>query len=449
MAGNTKDMTHGNPLKLLVSFAIPLILGNLFQQMYNMVDTIIVGRFLGVDALAAVGCCGSINFLVIGFCMGAWNGMTVPMAQRFGAQDYDDLRRYVANSIYVSIVLAAILTPATALNCRRILSFMQTPQEILADADAYFTWILLGIPATILYNLSASIMRALGDSKRPLYFLIFSSFLNIVLDYLFIVPMQTGIAGAAIATVLSQLLSGVLCVVYMCKKLPILRMRREHMRPSAKHISTLCSMGIPMGLQFSITAIGSVVLSRAVNALGSIAVASMTAAGRIAGLFNMSTDAMGSACATYAGQNLGAKKMDRIHQGIKIALVIMCSYGMLVFIAMCFFADKLAYLFIDTPDAQIIANVRFFLLVNTATLFLLCFVNVVRMTIQGLGFSKFALFAGILEMIARALVAWVLVPAFGFKGARFSNAAAWLFADCFLIPGYLRVTKKLEREIGA
>lgn len=449
MASNTKDMTHGSPAKLLVSFALPLIFGTLFQQLYNMVDSIIVGRFLGVDALAAVGCCGSVNFLVIGFCNGMGAGMTVPIAQRFGAQDVPNLRRYVANCIYLGAVMALVITLVTSLNCRRILGWMNTPENIIADADRYFTVILLGIPATVLYNISASIMRALGDSRRPLYFLIFSSILNIGLDLLCIAVLKTGVMGASIATVLSQLIAGVLCVIYMDKGLPILHIERDQRRPSIAHIRHLAGVGVPMGLQFSITAIGSVVLSSAVNSLGSVAVASMTAAGKIMMLFNMAHDSMGSAMATFAGQNLGAGKLDRIGQGMRIALIIMCCYAVVITVFMVLFGHNLSLLFADTGEAQIHSNVRFYLIVNSATAFLLAFVNIVRLTIQGLGFTNFALFAGIFEMFARMLVAFVLVPAFGFRGASFANAAAWLAADLFLVPGYFRVMRILRARAGA
>lgn len=449
MASNTKDMTSGNPTRLLVAFALPIICGTLFQQLYNMVDSIIVGKFLGVDALAAVGCCGSLNFLVIGFCNGTGSGMTIPIAQRFGAQDVSGLRKYVANSIYMGAVMAVVITLVTALNCRRILTLMNTPENIIADADRYFSVILLGIPATVLYNVSASIMRALGDSRRPLYFLIFSSVLNIILDLLFIVVLKTGVMGASIATVASQLIAGILCVFYMMRRLPIVHVQGDQWKPSLQHIRHLCSVGVPMGLQFSITAVGSVILSSAVNSLGSIAVASMTAAGKIAMLFNMAHDSMGSAMATYAGQNLGAKKLERIGQGMKSSLIIMCCYAVAVTVIMALFGRTLSLLFVDSTEVDILDNVHFFLIVNSATSFLLAFVNIVRMTIQGLGYSNFALFAGIFEMIARTLVAFLLVPAFGFRGACFANAAAWLAADLFLVPGYFRVMRLLRARVSA
>ncbi|MDO4739191.1 MAG: MATE family efflux transporter [Eubacteriales bacterium] len=442
-------MTQGNPTRLLVAFALPLICGSIFQQLYAMVDSIIVGQYLGVDALAAVGCCGSVNFLVIGFCNGTGAGMTIPIAQRFGAQDVPNLRRYVANSIYMGAVMAVVITLVTSLNCRRILSLMNTPANILDDADRYFTVILLGIPATVLYNVASSIMRALGDSRRPLYFLIFSSVLNVALDLLFIIVFKMGVMGASVATVISQLVSGVLCVVYMVRSLPILHVQGEQWQPSLPHLKRLASMGVPMGLQFSITAIGSVVLSSAVNSLGSVAVASMTAAGKIAMLFNMAHDSMGSAMATYSGQNLGANKLERIGKGMRSSLTIMCSYAFLTIFIMVFFGRSLSLLFVDAAETAILDNVHFFLIVNSATSFLLAFVNIVRMTIQGLGFSNFALFAGVFEMFARMLVAFVLVPAFGFRGACFANAAAWLAADLFLVPGYLRVMRRLRKKHAA
>lgn len=449
MAGSTKDMTNGSPTRLLLSFALPLICGNLFQQFYSMVDSIIVGKFLGADALAAVGCTGSLNFLIIGFCTGSCAGMTIPVAQCFGARDMDGLRRRVANGIWLSAFIAIVMALLTALNCQRILLRMRTPVNILADANAYFTVILFGIPATILYNFSSSIMRALGDSRRPLYFLIFSSLLNVALDLLFIVSFGWGVVGAAVATVISQLTAGLLCVVYIVRSLPILHMEQGDWTPKAPLIKELTSAGLPMGLQFSITAIGTVVLSSAVNSLGSTAVASMTAAGKITGLFNCAHDAMGSAMATYCGQNLGARKLSRVNRGLKSALAIMCCYAVFVLGVMLLFGNQLSMLFVDSAETDILANVRFYLIVNTATSPLLAVVNIMRNSIQGLGYSNFALFAGVFEMFARALVAFLLVPFFGFRGACFANTSAWLAADLFLVPGYLRVMRGLRARIPA
>ena len=307
-----KDMTNGSPAKLILGFAVPMLMGLLFQQFYSMVDTIIVGKFLGVDALASVGSTSAINFMINGFVIGVCTGFSIPVAQRFGAQDYKDMRRFVANAGWIASCFAVVMTVIVCLMTRQILVWMQTPDNIIDGAYSYIFFVFAGIPATYLYNTLAGIIRALGDSKTPVYFLILSSLLNIALDLLFIVQIGTGTAGAAYATVISQAVSGILCLIYMKKKFEILHMHREETRISGRHIYILCKMGVPMGLQYSITAIGSVVIQTAINSLGSIAVASVTAGQKIGMFFCCPFDALGGTMATYAGQNAGAGKVDRI-----------------------------------------------------------------------------------------------------------------------------------------
>ena len=282
MAKNsTKDMTSGSPMKLILGFAIPLLMGMLFQQVYSLMDTIIVGRFLGVSALAAVGATGSINFLIIGFCLGVCNGFGLPISQRFGARDYDSLRKYVGNSAILSVIIAAFMTALTVIFARDILVLMKTPEDIIDLSYAYIVVIFAGIPATILYNILSSYLRALGDSIAPLIFLVISACLNIGLDLLFIIVFHMGVFGAAFATVLSQAVSGILCLIYICSKVELLHLHKDDWKLDKHYVNFLLMMGLPMGFQYSITAIGSVILQSAVNSLGSTAVASMTAAGKI------------------------------------------------------------------------------------------------------------------------------------------------------------------------
>lgn len=323
----TKDMTNGSPMKLILQFCIPLFFGMLFQQFYNMMDTVIVGKFLGVNALAAVGATGSINFMIIGFCMGVCNGFAIPVAQQFGAGDYHALRKYVANSVWLAIAFAGAMTAVVCLLCRQILLWMNTPKDIIAGAYSYIFVIFLGIPVIYLYNLLSGIIRSLGDSKSPLIFLVFSSVLNIALDMILILVFHMGVAGAAWATVISQGVSGVACLIYMMKRFDILKITREEWRLDGKYVLVLCNMGIPMGLQYSITAIGSVILQTAVNTLGSAAVASTAAATKISMFFCCPFDAMGSTMATYAGQNVGAWETGACFEGNEINLC----YGACVF----------------------------------------------------------------------------------------------------------------------
>ena len=442
----TKDMTSGSPMKLILSFSIPLFFGFLFQQFYNIVDTIIVGRFLGVDDLAAVGATGSINFLIIGFCMGVCSGFSIPVAHKFGARDYVGMRKYVANCMWLAIAFAAVMTVLTTSLCRQILVLMKTPENIIDGAHNYIWVIFLGIPVIYLYNMLSGIIRALGDSKTPLIFLLISSVLNIGLDLFFIIKLEMGVAGAAWATVLAQGISGLLCLVFMVKKFEILHIRKEEWKVDGHMMLSLCNMGVPMGLQYSITAIGSVILQTATNTLGSVAVASTTAAGKIGGFLACPFDAMGSTMATYGGQNVGAGKLDRIGKGVKSCVLLGAGYSVIALLISVLFGRPLATLFVESTEVVILDNVRLFLMINTLFYFPLALVNIIRFTIQGIGFPRFAILAGVFEMIARALVGIFLVPAVGFVGACFGSPVAWILADLFLVPAYFHVMKKLKKS---
>ena len=302
----TKDLTSGMPLKVIAMFTLPLVLGNLFQQFYSLADTIIVGRFVGVNALAAVGATGSVNYLILGFVIGICNGFAIPIAQCFGGRDYSRMRRYVANAGWLCLGMGVVITAATVILTRPIMQLMQTPSDIIADASLYIGWIFAGIPFVFLYNMVSAIMRALGDSKTPLYFLVLTSVLNVGLDLYLIIVYDMGVLGAALATDISQAISGVVSFLYMLRRFTVLRMEGDERRVDPKACKRLCGMGVPMGLQCSITAIGSVIMQSAVNVLGSTAVAAVTAAGKTQNLMTVPLESIGTAMATYAGQNLGA-----------------------------------------------------------------------------------------------------------------------------------------------
>lgn len=447
----TKDMTVGSPMKLILGFSIPLLFGFLFQQFYSVVDTVIVGRFLGMEALAGVGAAGSVNFMIVGFCMGVCSGFAIPVAHKFGAKDYSGMRQVIANCVWLSALFAVVMTVIVSLLCGRILTWMNTPEDIFRNSYRYILIIFLGIPATYLYNMLSGIIRSMGDSKTPLAFLALSSFMNIGLDLLCILVFRMGVAGAAVATVVSQLVSGILCLFYMMKKFEVLHISKEEWKINTGHMKMLCSMGIPMGLQYSITAIGSVILQTAVNGLGSLAVASVTAANKVSMFFCCAYDAMGSTMATYGGQNVGAKKLDRVGKGLKDCIVLGTVYALSAFAVLYFFGDNLAALFVDGEEYQMLANARLFLIINGSFYIPLALVNIIRYLIQGMGFSTFAILAGVFEMAARALAGLVLVPKFGFIGACFASPLAWIFADAFLIPAYIHVKHKLQKlfEDGA
>ena len=449
MAKNaTREMTSGSPLKLILSFAVPLLLGMLFQQFYSMVDTIIVGKSLGVDQLAGVGSTGAINFMIIGFCNGVCSGFAIPIAQSFGAKDYKRLRKFVANAAWLSIAFAAVMTVVVCVLCRQILSWMDTPENIFEYAYSYIFIIFLGIPATYLYNLLSGIIRSLGDSRTPVIFLVISAMLNILFDLLAILVLHMGVAGAAWATVLSQLISGILCFLYMRKQYDILKFEKDEIKFEGRQAIILCNMGIPMGLQYSITAIGSVILQTAVNSLGSQAVAAVTAAGRISGFSCCPFDALGSTMATYAGQNVGAGKLDRVGKGLKSASFIGGIYAIIAFFVLSLFGRQIALLFVSADETAILDQVKQFLVFNTAFYIPLCLVNTVRFCIQGMGYSRLAILAGVCEMVARTLVGFALVPVFGFPAACFASPVAWIFADAFLFPAYRHVYRKTEKMLS-
>lgn len=442
-----KDMTKGSPIRLILGFAIPLLLGMLFQQFYNLVDMIIVGRFLGSSALAAVGSTGSINFMILGFCMGVCNGFAIPVAQKFGAKDEKQLRYYVANSIWLSIIFAVVMTIAVCALCRNILIWMDTPADIFDASYAYIIVIFMGIPVTYLYNLLSGFMRSLGDSKSPLIFLVISSVLNILFDVVAIAVFHLGVAGAAVATVLAQAISGISSLIYMIRKFPILRVHGEEWKWRGIFVARLCSMGIPMGLQYSITAIGSVILQTAVNGLGSMAVAAMTAGGKLSMFFCCPFDAFGSTMATYAGQNLGAGKLQRVTKGMVQCSFLAAGYSIVAAIVMILFGKNLALLFVDSTEVELIANVAKLLVINSLFFIPLALVNIIRFAIQGLGFGKLAIFAGVAEMIGRSVVAFGFVARFGFVAACLASPFAWILADVFLIPAYAYCIRKLRPMI--
>lgn len=441
----TRDLTEGNPFSLILGFSIPVWFGFLFQQFYNIVDTAIVGKFLGKEALAAVGVTGSVNFLVIGFCMGVCNGFAIPIAQKFGAKDFSLMRKFVMSAAYLSVLFSVVLTVVTVVFCRPLLVLMRTPENILDGAAVYIGVIFAGIPVIFLYNLTAGIIRSLGDSKTPLYFLILASVLNIVLDVVFITVFSWGVVGAAVATVISQGISGLLCLFYMSRKFEVLKMSREDKKIHSQLFPVLCGQGVPMGLQYSITAIGSVILQASVNTLGSDAVASVTAGSKL-GMFIVSPyDALGTTMSTWGGQNAGAGKYPRLKQGLLVSCAIGFIYSIFAFVMMVLFGNVLSRIFINANETLVLAQSHQFLVLNAAFYFPLALVNIVRFLIQGMGFSRFAILAGVFEMVARTLVGVVFVPIFGYSAACLASPAAWVFADCFLIPAFFWCYKKLEQ----
>lgn len=441
-----KDLTKGNTLKLIITFCIPLIGGAIFQQLYNLVDTIIVGRFVSVDALAAVGSTGSLNFLVIGFTLGLTAGFSIPVAQAFGAKNDKLMLNTIMNAAYLSVIFAIGLTLLTHFMTGTLLVWMQTPSNIIKEAYHYISIIFYGMTCTLAYNLLAGISRALGDSKTPLLFLIISSVLNVILDLVMIINFQMGVQGAALATVISQGISAILCFFYMKKKYPILRFDHETKKVNRQIITKLLKIAVPMALQYSITAVGTVIIQAAVNTLGSAKVAAITAGQRIQMLFTQPMDMMGATMATFCGQNLGAKKIDRIYKGIKESLLLVVGYGIASFLFMFFFGKYMALLFVDASEVAIIQDTQTFLIYNSIFYFVLGILFVTRNTIQGLGKSALTMLAGAAELIARIFVAFVLVKDFKYTAIILANPIAWFAAIIILIPTLLHLLRQLKKD---
>lgn len=441
----SKEMTEGKALPLIFNFTLPLLLGNLLQQTYSLVDAAIVGKFLGIHALASVGASTSVVFLILGFCNGCCGGFGIPVAQKFGARDYSTMRRYVAVSLQLSAVMSVVLAVVTSIFCADILRMMSTPEVIFEGAYYYLLVTFIGIPCTFFYNLLSSIIRALGDSKTPFWFLLLSTVLNILLDLFCILVLDWGVAGAAIATLISQGVSAGLCYMYMMRRFEILKTTPAERKYDGALAKRLMYIGVPMGLQFSITAIGSIMLQSANNALGTACVAAFTAAMRIKMVFLCALESLGMAMATYTGQNYGAGKPERIWMGVKASALMMIIYWAFTFCILMFGAKAFALLFIEPTELEILDNTELFLHISVSFFPVLGLLCILRYTIQGAGYTNLAMLSGVSEMIARILVSLVAVPAFGYIAVCFGDPTAWVFAVAFLIPAFIYVYRRMLR----
>jgi len=420
-------------------------MGNMLQQTYSIVDAAIVGNFLGINALASVGASTSVIFLILGFCNGCCGGFAIPIAQKFGARDYSMMRRFVNVSLRLAGVMSVVIALVTCLLCGNILHWMATPDIIYDGAYIYLLITFIGIPCTFFYNLLSSIIRALGDSATPFWFLLLSTLLNIALDLLFIVVMGWGVEGVAIATLLAQGVSALLCFGYMRRKYTILESTPDERKFSGKIARTLLYIGAPMGLQFSITAIGSIMLQSANNALGTACVAAFTAAMRIKMFFLTPLESLGMAMTTFAGQNYGAGKPERVWMGVKSSLVLVIIYWLFVLAVLVPGARWVAMLFVDAAEAEILDKTVLFLHISISFFPILGLLCVLRYTIQGVGYTNFAMLSGVSEMIARILVSIFAVPAFGYLAVCFGDPTAWVFADFFLVPAFIYVYRKIRQ----
>ena len=443
-----KDMTNGKPLAVILKFTLPLVIGNIFQQLYNMVDTIIVGRFVGPDALAAVGATGTIMFLIVGFAQGITSGFSVLVSQRYGAGDEEGVKRSVANGILLALICTAVLTALFMLCMHPLLKLMHTPANILEDSYTYIMIISRGLVTTILYNLFSSYLRAVGNSQVPLMFLVFSAILNVMLDLLFIIRFQMGVAGAGLATILSQGTSAVLCLLYIYMRVPAIAPKRKHWKLHGWETRRQMAMGIPMSLQFAITASGTMIMQSAINLFGSNAVASYTAACKLQSLVNQGMIAMGQTMAAYSGQNFGKSDIRRIKQGVKSALCISCIYSVASAILVCLLLRPAVRLFFTgnadmnaiMPWAETYIHMCVLFYIPLSTIF------VFRNTMQGCGYGFLPMMGGVSELLARLTVAVIAMHAVSFPLSCFCDPAAWAAAAIFTGISYLFVMRDIEKK---
>lgn len=442
----TNDMTKGSPLKIFIFFSIPLLIGNIFQQLYSMVDTIIVGRFVGVNALAAVGTTGSMFFLVNGMILGLTSGFGVLVSQKFGAKDEKGIKKAVASNIILTIISTIIITVIALLVKTPLLKLMNTPDNIFKDANIYITIIFAGIITQAIYNMAAGILRALGDSKTPLYFLIISSILNIILDLVFIAKLNMGVSGAAYATNIAQGFAAVLCIIYSYRKFKILRLKKEDFKVEKEYYKTHLKIGIPMGLQFSVTAVGIIIVQSAINVFGSTVIAAYTASSKVLQLVMQPAISFGVTIATYAGQNLGAKRFDRIKNGIKIMNKVSIISSLIAGAVLVLFGRYFVMLFIENPTPEIFDYAQQVLNYSAIFFIPLGFIFVYRNVLQGMGESFVPMMAGFFELAARATVAFTLPKVIGFTGICLSDPIAWISACVPLMLTYYIKMKKIDKK---
>ena len=439
-----KDMTEGSPLRLLIHFSIPILLGTLFQQLYNMVDTVIVGRYLGIQALSAVGATGSVTYLVTGFCTGLCNGFAIPISQQFGAKDYRKMRKYLMNCIYLSILCAVIMTISTVGFCWNILELMKMPEEIIHGSFSYLIVIFAGLPFTFLYNMTAGVLRAIGDSKRPFYFLLVATGINIILDLLFIIVLGMGVAGAAYATIIAQAFSGIACLIYTKKKYEILHIKADEKNVEKTCVFELCKMGIPLGLLTCVTGIGTVIVQSAVNLLGMSYVASFTAVSRLKQLSVMPYIAMDSAIATFTSQNYGAGKIDRVKKGVKAGLLIYGAITLIVLPILTLGSDKAALIFVEAAEVEVLKNVDLYYKCCGPFYIVLIFLDCYRSVLQGLGHSSISMIAGVCELAGRGIISLFVVPVVGYIGICFADSIAWVVAAVWVMSMYYVIMRKIS-----
>lgn len=421
-----KNLTVGRPIKLIVLFAIPLLIGNLFQQVYLIADTLIVGRLIGVTALAGVGATGSIIFLLVGFSQAMTAGFAIVTAQHFGARNNHNVRRSFCASLMLGAIVAIIMTTGMVFMLKPMLGWMNTPEEIFEHAYAFSHVIFLGIGATVLYNLLANTILALGDARPPLVFLMVSTLVNVGLDLLFILHLGMGVEGAALATVLAQLTASALCIAYIAWRLPVLHPNLKSFRLRLVEIWRTFRVGLPMGFQISIIAMGAIILQSALNKLGPTAVAAYTASLRIDFLAIMVFMSLGMAMSTFTAQNFGARDIGRIRQGVRETILLSTAVAVVMGTLIILGGKNIVALFVGPGEDEVLHLAGIFLRINGSTYVILALLFVYRGALQGLGKTFAPMLAGTMELFMRAVVGPALIIPYGFMGACLSNPLSWI-----------------------
>ena len=441
------DMTTGSPAKLIIRFMIPMFLGNLFQQFYNVVDSIVAGQFLGVQALAAIGSTGSLMFFVIGWLNGLTSGFAIMVAQCFGAKKEDRMRHYVAMSVYLSVAFALVMTIGLTLANEPILRLMNYSEEIMPEVKAYMGIIYAGLLVTVAYDALSAFLRALGDSRSPLYFLMISAGINVFLDIVFIVVMGMGVEGCAYATVIAQAISAFCCFIYIVKKYPILHLKKEDFRYSWNSVKKLLGLGIPMALQFSITAIGTIIVQGAVNVYGETYMAGFSAAGKLQNILGTVFVAFGATVATYVGQNRGAGRIDRVREGVRCTQYMILAWSVIAMILMFFFGKYMTCIFVNSSETDVLAvSVEYFHTVFWCYPFLGS-IFLYRNTLQGMGYGLVPMMGGIFELAARTIIVLLVAGHTSFRGVCLADPAAWIAALIPLVPYYIYIMRKQKQKI--
>lgn len=447
-----KDLTEGEPAKLIFYFTLPLLAGNVFQQLFGFVDTLIVGRFLGVEALAAVGCTGSLMFLMLGFVMGMTSGFSIYTGQRFGAKDFAGIRYSVVVCMTLSIAASIILAVLGVTFCRELLVIMQTPPEIMEGAYSFIVIIYGGVAGFVVLQMQSNLIRALGDSKMPTVIQAVTLCINIALEPVAIIVLGLGIPGAAQATIVSLVLGNIICFVYIKRKIPLLHVTKEDWKFDTEIILEHLKIGLPMAFQASIIAIGAVVLQMALNGLGPVAVASFAAASRVDAIAVMPMMSFGIAIAAYTAQNFGAKKFARISEGVKKTVWMSCSFSVAVAIFNIIFGPNIIELFVGEGQEQIVEYGQIFLVTTGVCYWILALLFIFRSTLQGLGKSFVPTVAGAMELIMRIAAAIFLVDLWGYQGACLANPMAWIGSCIPLAIAFFIIRRNmkqfLEREEG-